>query len=305
MKSYSNLVIEGNGVNGLALLGVLSELERNNLLSTITHFAGSSSGGFMATLLALKFSVEHISNFLSVETFKSLKFPCYIRQLYNLVVHNGLMSIDVSRKQFEKLISSRYNVDLTFQQLYEQTGNTLVLTATDLKHQKPIYLNRHSHPDVRIVDAAMASISIPVLYIPRKYDFGEPEGKCYYVDGGLTDNYPLWIFNDEDQLRTENYTALRSVPVSPNTLGLVMYKKRQPPAADSLDSLIPYLKAIFNTLLGRCDSYFVTHSFVKQSIEVYIDTGIFFGDFDITQEQWRMLFDKGEQAAKEFLLETK
>lgn len=300
MKQFRHLVIEGNGVNGLALLGVLSELEQNNLLSSITHFAGASSGGFIATLLALGFSVEHVSNFLSVETFKSLKFPCYLKQVYNLFFHNGLMSIKASRKQFETLLSSRYDVNLTFQDLYEQTGNTLVLVVSDIKHQKPIYLNRHSHPTVRIVDAAMASISVPVLYIPRKYDFGEPEGKCYYVDGGLTDNYPLWIFNNEQHLRDRNWTALRSVPVSEDTLGLVLYES-QPHSTKTTSSLIPYLKAVFNTLLYQTNDYFVTRSFEKQSIEVYIDTGIFFGDFDITPEQWKMLFDLGEKAAKEFL----
>ena len=44
---------------------------------------------------------------------------------------------------------------------------------------------------MKIVDAIMASISIPFYFTMKTY------GEFNYSDGGLIDNYPIQLFKDE------------------------------------------------------------------------------------------------------------
>ena len=53
-----------------------------------------------------------------------------------------------------------------------------------------VYFNHINTPDCQVVDAILMSISIPFLFTPFKY-----ENKLY-LDGGLTNNYPIDYFKD-------------------------------------------------------------------------------------------------------------
>ena len=58
-----HIIFEGSGINGMAYVGVIRELENQNLTKGITHFAGASSGAFISTMMALGFNsveLEHI-----------------------------------------------------------------------------------------------------------------------------------------------------------------------------------------------------------------------------------------------------
>jgi len=78
--------------------------------------------------------------------------------------------------------------DITLQELYEKTGNELVVTATCVNRRMQRFFHRAHHPDMPVVMAVRMSMSIPLFFVPIKF-----EGD-YYVDGGLLNNFPLWVF---------------------------------------------------------------------------------------------------------------
>lgn len=78
--------------------------------------------------------------------------------------------------------------DITLQELYEKTGNELVVTATCVNRRMQRFFHRNHHPDMPVVTAVRMSMSIPLFFVPLKFD-GD-----YYVDGGLLNNFPLWVF---------------------------------------------------------------------------------------------------------------
>lgn len=300
MNTYKHIVIEGSGVNGIVFCGALTELEKQGALSELTHFAGSSSGGFIATMLALRFTPAQISAFLSLDTFKALTPPSYLRQVYNFVVHRGLMSIQGARRVFEDLLKKN-NLDpnMTFQDLFVATGHTLVLTVTDLQSQEAVYINRFHHPDVKVVDAAMATVSIPLLYMPQKYTFDSSIGPRYYIDGGLTDNYPLWIFSNDTMLCRGDYVGLRSLSIPTETLGLLLHET--PPQKAEPKQLWSYLSAVFSVLRSKYDSYYTTTSFERQTVDIVLTDSNFIGDFGLTQDEWNRLFRVGQDAVFQFM----
>ena len=71
-------------------------------------------------------------------------------------------------------------------------------------------------PDVIISDAVRISMSIPVLYEPHalyaKNEEGlrvpyEPKLGQVYIDGGVLDNYPLWLFDKAGYLNPEGFVS--------------------------------------------------------------------------------------------------
>jgi patatin-like phospholipase/acyl hydrolase len=68
-------------------------------------------------------------------------------------------------------------------------GDTLVpiqIVAYDIEHNKPIYFNSKDHPDMRMVDAGLASSAAPTFF--PSVDVSDGESKYHCVDGGLVDN---------------------------------------------------------------------------------------------------------------------
>tara|TARA_B100001057_G_C22625231_1_gene862208 strand:- start:189 stop:968 length:780 start_codon:yes stop_codon:yes gene_type:complete len=74
---------------------------------------------------------------------------------------------------------------LTFKELYDRTGNTLVVCATNLQKHTETFFNWKDHENLDIIDAVLMSLAIPILFIPRKFN------DEIYVDGGVLCHYPI------------------------------------------------------------------------------------------------------------------
>lgn len=65
LESPTNLVFKGGGVKGLAYLGAIKSLHQKNLLQSVERIAGTSAGAITATLLAINFPVDELTQLLS------------------------------------------------------------------------------------------------------------------------------------------------------------------------------------------------------------------------------------------------
>ncbi|NGX59353.1 MAG: Photosystem I assembly protein Ycf3 [Chlamydiae bacterium] len=60
-----NLVFKGGGAKGIAYIGALQALRKENIFGEVQRFAGTSAGSIIATFLAMNFSLEELEELLS------------------------------------------------------------------------------------------------------------------------------------------------------------------------------------------------------------------------------------------------
>jgi predicted acylesterase/phospholipase RssA len=85
----------------------------------------------------------------------------------------------------------------TFEQLFQRTGVDVRILATNLSTMRLVVFSASRSPKVRVMDAMVASMSIPGLFEPQ---FIEGFGEC--VDGGICDPFGLLAFSEDPPART-------------------------------------------------------------------------------------------------------
>ena len=70
-QTIKNLVFEGGGIRGLAYAGALMELQERKMLDSVERLAGTSAGAIAATLYAVGYNPEEISNLIAALKIKS------------------------------------------------------------------------------------------------------------------------------------------------------------------------------------------------------------------------------------------
>jgi len=201
----TNLVLEGGGVKCISHVGVIKVLEDKDMLKDIKNFCGSSAGGLVATMAACGASSDYMKTVMMELDFNKLKdsyggwFPFYnlYRFYYNKGLYLGNSLLCLCKRILKELTD---NEDITFEQLYQKTGNNLCLTATKLSHlnyvykSESLYLDIHTHPHMSIALACRMTASYPWVFEPVAFENGD------VVDGGLLNNYPITYFDKEHQL---------------------------------------------------------------------------------------------------------
>ncbi len=317
IRSGSQLGIEfcvfaGAGVAGLSYVGVLEALEEAGILPEIKYFIGSSSGALISALAVFGVSSSQIKALLASVDLGSMFKICgnkwrpdsFINKLTNayyalpeLIVELGV----ISSKEFiswleECMIDFGIDPDITFRQLYERTGKMLVVTATCLNTYSCIYISAATYPEMRVIDALNATILIPFILQPIKFD--DPsvrEGERLLVDGGVTDNLALGacdLISNEGEIIGYNRRAIGFMPINNGA----WYPDYVP-----VENVIDYGMAVIRVLHS-------TIHMSRSNQEHYWDriTPIECGDsssfdFDVSEETAAKLISAGKRATEEML----
>lgn len=138
-------------------------------IDTIT---GSSGGAVIGLFLALGWHPERVMDaLLSIDP-----EVCAKTNVINLIRRFGFIKSDNTRNALENLCEC----NPTFNDLEK----TLYVSAFSLTTGKTVYFSKHTHPDMLVLDAVMASIAIPILIEPVRYK-GE-----LFIDGGFAELWP-------------------------------------------------------------------------------------------------------------------
>nr|MBA3612868.1 patatin-like phospholipase family protein [Nitrospirales bacterium] len=89
----------------------------------------------------------------------------------------------------ELLQTKTGNRDITFAQLKNQYGKDLLVTGTCLNRRETHYYTETRNADMPIRDAVRISMSLPLFFAAVEW------GGDILVDGGVLNNYPVWIFD--------------------------------------------------------------------------------------------------------------
>lgn len=179
VPKYTALVLSGGGVHGFSMLGALSQLQADGLaMSDVEVLVGTSAGSLVAALMALGRSPREAMN-------KATKTPLLSRLQLNIDgFMSGRLGLD-SGQGLEHLIDEALECNMTFEELKESTGKTLVVVVTSVHDQKAVYLSHETSPKCSINTAVKMSCCVPLLFDCVRYEGG------LYVDGGLTNNFAV------------------------------------------------------------------------------------------------------------------
>ena len=184
-----NLILSGGGVKAILHLGALKALDENGLLKNIKNYLGSSAGAFLSLLLCIGYNYNDIIIiFLKIEIDKFYE----ISDIFNFLNNYGLMSLSPVARLLRLFLNAKFKKKhINFKELYDLTGKTLHITAINVSSTEEVLFNYKNTPDIDIVDACIASCSIPFIFLPVKIN-GE-----YYMDAFAVNNYPCKFFCDD------------------------------------------------------------------------------------------------------------
>ena len=181
MEKYNGIVFSGGGKNGYAYLGVIKYLNEINFnYKKIKYYFGTSIGSVFSTLLALNINYNNIFEQLLNFDYNNHSNVDFLNIYNNCGLDNmeGLEKFLISL--FEK---NNYHKNFSFIELYNKTKNILIINALSLYKNDIVYFNYINYPNMPIIKALLASMSIPLLFCPIIYE------SDMFVDAGLFENF--------------------------------------------------------------------------------------------------------------------
>jgi len=190
------LALGGGSARGLAHVGVILALEAYNI--PIDIIAGTSIGSVVGSLYAAGASIDQLEEAaLSIKKSKTLF-------LIDLVLpHSGL----ISGERIEEMLNDLFLEDKTFADL----KIPFAAVATEIESGAEVILNQG-----KVIDAVRASISIPGIFTPVKYE------NYYLVDGGVVNPVPVDVVK---MMGADIIIAVSLAKISPYTAVMMIDKE--------------------------------------------------------------------------------
>lgn len=209
-----NLVFEGAGVRGIAYVGVLDELQKRHVLDSVRRVAGTSAGGIVALLVALRYSPAEVEQVLlqtRIQQFNDgrvLFFGGFSRLRKQFGWYRGEA---LSRWLGDLVAQKTGNPNTTFAELNAAGFRDLAVTGTSLTYQNTVIFSEKTFPHMRLRDAVRISCAIPLYFRGVWVDSvgrisTKPKRKTglqLVVDGGIAANFPLKLFDAPGETNPE------------------------------------------------------------------------------------------------------
>lgn len=310
MAQFENLVFEGGGIKGIAYVGAIGVLEEKKILPDIRRVADTSAGAIVATLLALGAGAAQIQEILHATRFGTFEDASFglVRNTWRLLHRYGWYKGDAFSTWTKKQIAALDgDAELTFSTLAARAKKApekhreLYMIGTDLSAQKAVVYSAEHTPDTPIWRALRISMSLPLVFASMQGD------RDVYVDGGLSWNYPIDLFDKARYM--SGVSAEADAPLyNPATLGFRVDSRAEIEAErmnfnlprEKVDSLVTYLKALVGFAIDMAN-----HAHLKESDwhrTVFIDSlGVSTTDFGIDEKQRLALISSGQHGAEHYL----
>ena len=228
--AFISLVLAGGGVRSLAHVGAITRIYDEKKLETVTHFAGSSAGAIIAALMAAQYTPKELFEYMITLDFRDFAKDNVVKEGLNFMKSYGIHSNTKLEESIERGIAMKLGSNASFRDLKTKTGNTLVVTATNLTTSQTDLFSPEKTPDMVISRAIRLSADIPLFYTSCQFD------GCMYTDGGLLNNLPTDCVPSPSL--AINLTASGVLPRKINNLDSYLYALLET-ASDKIDDLTP------------------------------------------------------------------
>ncbi|WP_186575814.1 patatin-like phospholipase family protein [Aquibacillus kalidii] len=286
-------VFSGGGVKAYAFLGAIKVLEEKGY--SFNRVAGTSAGAVMAGFIAAGYRVDEIIDVfeeIDLEKFldepwigKYLPFLKWLKLYFSLGLYKGEF---IEQWLYEKF--AQKNV-YTFSDLPE---DRLKVVASDLTMGRIVVfpddlerfygINPANFPVSR---AIRMSVSIPYFFKPGKIK-NYLHGKSILVDGGLLSNFPVWVFDNEKNVKTR--------PL----LGMQLSEKIGRLPASNIKNAIDMVHAIVTTMRKAHDARYISKKDAADIMFLPVKN-VDATNFSLDKESKNKLIDLGKKQAIDFL----
>tara|TARA_X000000950_G_scaffold288854_1_gene407943 strand:+ start:42591 stop:43553 length:963 start_codon:yes stop_codon:yes gene_type:complete len=190
-----------------AFIAVLQELvsARRLRLGNLRRCQGTSAGAVMALCLALRLPFSEILRCFD----ESLREASAI-SLAPETIFSTLGAIDASLAETgvsRLLAKGEVPSNATFGMLADMHPFDLVVVATNVNDGSAVAFSASLTPSVRVLDAVVASMSIPFVFPPRRILVDEKPVLC--VDGAVADPLPLGFVAGVPKCNSQKTLAVR------------------------------------------------------------------------------------------------
>lgn len=183
------------------------------------------------------------------------------------------------------------------------------MVATNLSKQRAKIFSYEHTPDVKIIDAARMSMSIPIYFKCIKHG----ENKDIIIDGGVTWNYPLNIFDNEKYLSNPkngeivSYNKFDGYVFNHETLSFRLDSASEidfnnsnwSNAPRNIDSISNYAISLVEFINSMANKKHLHKNDWNRTI--FIDTlNIRTTDFNISKEKIAALIESGKMGVKNY-----
>ncbi|WP_141582286.1 patatin-like phospholipase family protein [Actinomadura sp. WMMA1423] len=304
----ADLVLEGGGVKGIALVGAIAETQaRGYRLGAPARVAGTSAGALIGSLLAAGMPVPEMVELMRGVDYRSFqdgsRFAA-VRGL-SLLTTLGLYRGDALHKWIAAHLRE-CGVETFGQLKLHDPGSALpprhayklVVVVSDISSGRMVRLpwdyDRYGlDPDEQsVADAVRASASIPVFFRPRRLCRGDGR-RCVQVDGGMLSNYPITIFDRDDR---EPRWPTFGVKLSPRPLSGGVY-----PEWRTVRGPLGYGRALVSTMAEAHDRVQMDEPAIVARTMFARTGGVLATDFHLDAATRERLYQAGREAAARFL----
>jgi NTE family protein len=185
-QTITTLVVSGGSFKCTAFVGCFKYLEEKGILKSIKRYIGTSAGAALCFFLCMGMTPsgieDTIKKFFKMQKDYQPDIDTMLNLFYTLGMDKGTLVVEF----FKSVLKSELGVDdISFIDFAKRTGTDLVICACRLKDMKDTYFSVDTSPDMSVITALRASVSIPFIFMPVNIN------NTLYIDAGLIVNFPI------------------------------------------------------------------------------------------------------------------
>lgn len=302
-QSYRNdlgidyLTFAGGGVKGVSYIGVLKSLLREGVLKNIKSAAGTSVGSIFAFLSTCDITLDqinYISDSLEIENLIN-KYNNWISKtlslsdIYNnLGLNDGNKIINFIEDTLEEL---NFEKEITFKEFFKLTNKNPIIVSANLNQGETMLFSAYHTPESKISFAIRSSIAVPIFFTPMHHlEDCKPQ---LLIDGGVFDNYPLNIYDyQEDEC---------VLGINRRVVGFLPLNNGQIYGEANINNIQSYLRTLLELMQSRIQKMNTLQELFWERtvpLECYDIQGL---NFELSHENKNKLIKIGELSTDKFL----
>jgi len=229
------LVFTGGGTRCLVFVDALLILESAGVLKSVNDYWGTSAGAFLATIMALTNSVSKMNECMRSTDYVKFR-DVDINNLLSINKTWGLDNGHSLMKEIERILDL---IKPGSKDLKMANIPNLTIIISDLTDHKLILCSAKTYPNLHVIEAIRASMSLPLFFRPYIYK----ENGHIWVDGAVGANFPWMLLpTDKDREESLGFTFEHGNYDVPNTLSEYLFSVihfQEPNKIHTLKSVYP------------------------------------------------------------------
>mgnify|MGYP005646487727 FL=1 len=195
-KKYDKIVLSGGAIKGFSILGSLQYLYEHQLINDVHKYVGTSVGSGILYLLAIGYTpIEIIVKTITSQFMKKMQL-----NIFSLTQGYGAYDWNVIEEFLKVLTLDKIGRFISLNELYTDFNKEITFVTYNYSMNRTEYISYHNHSNMQCLTAIRMSCNLPIIFSQFKYL------NCYYLDGGMTNNFAINRIDDNENVIAINTT---------------------------------------------------------------------------------------------------